>query len=119
MKIESKEIEGISIITPIVQRIDVTTCEEFKNEIATLIQQGKRTILLNLSKVNFIDSCGLGALISIFKSLTDKGWLGLCEATPNVADLFKLTRMDRLFDIYSSEKDAVQQKKSKKDPFDK
>ena len=119
MKIDSKDQEGLVIITPDIKRLDVTTCDEFKNEIISIMQKEKKMIILNLSHIDFIDSRGLGSLISIFKEITNKGWLGLCEATNNVLDLFKLTRMDRLFDIYVSEKEAIQSGIHKKELFDK
>jgi anti-sigma B factor antagonist len=108
MKADVQEKAGLFIITPHIKRLDVNTCDEFKKEVVKIIQEGKKKILLNLSHIDFIDSRGLGSLISIFKTLSDKEWLGICEPTSNVMSLFKLTRMDRIFDIYSSEEEAFQ-----------
>lgn len=118
MKIEIKEKNGVTIITPITKRIDVASYEEFKHIVLKIIDDGKTLIVLNLSQVDFIDSRGLGTLVSFYKAISDKGWLGICEASVNVLDLFTLTRMDRVFDIYPSEEDALKTATVKKDIFD-
>lgn len=118
MKIDVKEQEGMIILTPLIKRLDVTTSEEFTQEVLSISEQQKM-IIINLSKINFIDSRGLGSLIYLFKNLSLNGWLGLCEATPNALTLFEMTRMNRLFDIFNSVQEAIQFGISKKVSFDK
>jgi anti-sigma B factor antagonist len=87
----------------------VTTSTEFKARVADLINQGNNFFLLNLSEVPFVDSSGLGALISILKTLMqNNGEIVLCELNIPVLNLFKLTRMDSVFKIYASEREGLE-----------
>ncbi|MBN9378270.1 MAG: hypothetical protein BGO14_06355 [Chlamydiales bacterium 38-26] len=119
MKIEQKEKDGFYICTPFIRRLDVTNSDTFKTEMAKIIHKGCKFIILNLSKIDFMDSQGLASLISVFKNLAKEGSLGLCAATTNIQDLFTLTRMNRLFDLYNNEEEAIQRELSKKELFDK
>lgn len=119
MKIEQKEKDGFYICTPSIRRLDVTNSDTFKTEMVKIINKGHKSIILNLSKIDFMDSQGLASLISVYKNLGNEGSLGLCAATTNVKDLFILTRMNRLFELYNNEEEAVQAGLSKKELFDK
>jgi anti-sigma B factor antagonist len=57
--------------------------------------------------VRFIDSSGLGAIVSMLKLIGREGDLVLCGVTDPVMSLFKLTRMDRVFQMFPSEHDAL------------
>ena len=61
---------------------------------------GPDRILLDLHKVDFIDSSGLGAIVAAMKQLDDHQRLDLSGLTPNVEKVFRLTRMDTIFAIY-------------------
>jgi anti-sigma B factor antagonist len=63
---------------------------------------------VDLSDVRFIDSSGLGALVSGFKNaVTYKGSLALAGFQDQVRSMFELTRLNRVFDIYVSEQEAL------------
>jgi len=72
----------------------------FREEIKKLIEEGKKNFIFDFSKCNFIDSTGLGALVSIYKKCAEKGGsIKLKSLRPEVEKLFKLTRLDRVFEI--------------------
>ena len=72
----------------------------FRGEIKKLIEEGKKNFIFDFSKCNFIDSTGLGALVSIYKKCAEKGGsIKLKSLRPEVEKLFKLTRLDRVFEI--------------------
>jgi anti-sigma B factor antagonist len=71
------------------------------------IGAGNRRIVLNLSEVDFIDSSGLGAIVSSLKKIGNDGDLVICSVRETVMSLFRLTRMNRVFDILSSEEEAI------------
>lgn len=69
-------------------------------EINKLIEKGQKNFTFDFSKCDFIDSTGLGALVSIYKKCAEKGGsIKLKSLKPEVEKLFKLTRLDRVFEI--------------------
>ncbi len=66
-------------------------------------------IVLDISNVNFIDSSGLGAIVSSLKQLGGKGDLAICGINESILSLFRLTRMDRVLKIFSEKEEAVSQ----------
>jgi len=72
----------------------------FRIQINKLIEEGQKDFTFNFSKCEFIDSTGLGALVSIYKKCAEKGGsVKLKSLKPEVEKLFKLTRLDRVFEI--------------------
>lgn len=112
MKIEAENIDDILVLTPCDPIIDASSAADFKAQLVAWIQEGNTRILLDLSFIEFIDSSGLGAIISLLKLLTGKGDICLCGIRDQVMSLFKLTRMDRIFRIYQSSAEAVDAMKS-------
>ncbi|MDQ9129285.1 STAS domain-containing protein [Serratia fonticola] len=99
MNFDIQSEDGVDIIVPLVRRLDASVAVVFKQEILSFIEQGKHVILLDFSHVDFIDSSCLGALVSILKALNGRGELVLCSLNSNIQNMFKLTRMDRIFTI--------------------
>jgi anti-sigma B factor antagonist len=66
------------------------------------IENGDHQIVLDLKFVNFMDSSALGALIGAIKKMGPLGTLALAGATGPVLQLLKLTRMDKVFPLYTS-----------------
>lgn len=78
----------------------VESVADFRLKIRDYMYEGKINFVFNFSKCDFIDSTGLGALVSIYKKCVEKqGTLKLQHLKPEVNELFKLTRLDRVFDI--------------------
>jgi anti-sigma B factor antagonist len=72
----------------------------FRTKTNKLIEEGNKNFTFNFSQCNFIDSTGLGALVSIYKKCTEKGGsVKLKSLKPEVEKLFKLTRLDKVFEI--------------------
>ena len=88
-------------------RLDASKALDFKEKMRELIQQGHRTILLNLGEVEFMDSSGLGALVSSLKMLGRGGKLALCEIQEPVRALLRTTRLDRVFPIFASQEQGL------------
>ena len=76
--------------------------------IRELLNQGKRKILLNLGEVSYIDSSGIGELVSAFTSVANQsGQLKLLHLTKRVKDLLQITKLYTVFDIYDDEAHAI------------
>lgn len=115
MHLETKKENGIVIVKPLSESINAAVSTEFKGSLIDIINQGSNFVLLNLSKVGFIDSSGLGAFISILKTIElNNGKVVICEMTPPILNLFKLTRLDRVFTIASNETEGCTILKTKK-----
>ncbi|MEK7408271.1 MAG: STAS domain-containing protein [Acidobacteriota bacterium] len=69
---------------------------------------GQRKILLNLGDVSYIDSSGIGELVSAYTSVTNQGGsLKLLSLTKRVQDLLQITKLYTVFDVYDNEAHAV------------
>lgn len=90
------------MVKPVDPRIDASGSLSFKGRIVDWINQGHHFIVLDLSEVDFIDSSGLGTIVSILKTLGKGGELYISGLRETVASIFRLTRMDRVFRIYPS-----------------
>jgi anti-sigma B factor antagonist len=76
--------------------------------VRNLISDGNKKILLNLRNVNYIDSSGLGELVSAFTSMRSGGGeLKLLNLTKRVHDLFQITKLYTVFDITDDEATSV------------
>lgn len=76
--------------------------------IRDLVEQGHRKILLNLSDVDYIDSSGIGELVTAFTMVRNvKGELKLLQLTKRVHDIMQITRLFTVFDVQSEEDVAL------------
>jgi anti-sigma B factor antagonist len=98
---------GVPVVTPRVRRLDASVAPAFKQEVVQVIEGGDRRLVLDLGGVDFLDSSGLGALVSILKSLGAQGAMAVCGARGTVLSLFKLTRMDKVFTIDTDRREAL------------
>lgn len=99
--------DGVPVVVPRVQRLDASVAPAFKQQVVQLVQGGERRLVVDLAGVDFLDSSGLGALVSILKALGTQGSMAVCGAKGGVLSLFKLTRMDKVFAIDTDRRAAV------------
>ncbi|MCX7001811.1 MAG: STAS domain-containing protein [bacterium] len=87
--------------------LDVSNVKEFKEQMQTvMVAAGK--LALDLHQVTFVDSSGLGALLSCLRTLnTQGGDLKLFGLTKQVRALFELVRMQRVFDVFTTREEAL------------
>jgi anti-sigma B factor antagonist len=108
MNMKCQERNGVSIIFVQEERVDAHNSDDLKKEIKNLFEAGKKNVLVDLKDVRFIDSSGLGALVSGFKnSIAHQGTMKLSMLQPQVKSMFELTRLNRVFDIYPTTDDAM------------
>jgi len=71
-----------------------------RERMLNMVQNGKKDLLLDFSRCSFIDSTGLGVLVSIYKrTCENRGTFKLQGVNENVMKIFKLTRLDKVFEI--------------------
>ena len=107
MNVELHTEQGVKIIVPLVRRLDASVVQAYKQQVLEAIAPEPNKGLLALNHVDFIDSSCLGALVSILKSVNGQGELALCSLNDTIKNLFKLTRMDRIFAIKETRQDAL------------
>ena len=79
-----------------------------KDKIQSLLQQGRKKLVLDLGNVSYVDSAGLGQLVQIHSTAkTNGGSLRLVSVTKRLKDLLVVTKLVTIFDSYDSEADAV------------
>ena len=89
------------------ERLDSNNADKFKSEIGEYVRGGGTALILDFTKTEFIDSIGLGALVSVLKlTNNNSAKVALCGLTPQVRQIFELTRLYRLFDIYENSREA-------------
>ena len=79
-----------------------------RSAVRRLLEEGKKKILLNLAGVGYIDSSGIGELVSSYTAIEkDQGQLKLLNLTQKIQDLLTITKLLTVFDVFESEEDAL------------
>ena len=79
-----------------------------RGAIRRLVEEGKKKILLNLSGVSYVDSSGIGELVSSYTTTSSKGGqLKLLNLTQKIHDLLTITKLLTVFDVYEDEATAL------------
>ncbi len=107
MIINTTNRDDMSVLEVMNNRIDSSSAVEFKDHMKSIIDGGNHQLVLDLGRVDFIDSSGIGAIVGVLKYLGQKGTLAIVGMSQTVDRVFRLTRMDRVFSIYPTVEDAV------------
>ena len=108
MRLEIKKSGRVTVVKSLENRMDAKVAVDFKTEIGRIVDEGDRWIVFDVSEITFVDSSGLGAIVSSLKMVGKEGDLVIAGAGETVLSLFKLTRMDRVFQMFATEKEAVE-----------
>ncbi len=106
MQFNETTVGNILVTRVLDKRIAEAVSSELKTTLVGHFQNQHGVVVLDLSEVSFIDSSGLGALVAVLKSLQG-GDLVLCGLGGAVANMFKLTRMDKVFRIFQTADEAI------------
>jgi len=105
-----KQVDDVCVVIIEETRIDSFKAPSFKTEMLRLIGDGWKYILINLSAVDVIDSSGLGALTFGKRQLDEiGGTLAVCCSRDKVLTLFRISKLDKYFDIYNTEEEGILQ----------
>jgi anti-sigma B factor antagonist len=102
MQLATETVGDMLIVTATEDRIDAAGAIQFKERMRELVAQPAARVVLDLSAVTFLDSSGLGAVVSVMKLLGPGRRLELAGLTPTVDKVFRLTRMDSIFTIHAA-----------------
>lgn len=107
MTFEEAKAGDVLVLKVTASRLAADVAAAFKQGLAGYVAQGSQKIVLDMGGVSFVDSTALGALIGVLKLVGSSGELVLCSLQSNVAGMFKLTRMNKVFRIFDNRDDAV------------
>jgi anti-sigma B factor antagonist len=108
MNLTTDSINGFIVIRINEERLDAHNSADLKIEFQRFFEAGNKNLLVDMKGVRFIDSSGLGALVSGFKNATtNHGSLQLASLQPQVKSMFELTRLHRVFEIFQNVTDAL------------
>lgn len=108
LKANNRQVDGVTIVD-LSGRITLGEGSiVLRDTVRDLVSKGRKNILLNLADVTYIDSSGIGELVSAFTSVRkEQGELKLLKLTKKVHDLLQITKLYTVFDIKDDEADAI------------
>ncbi|MEJ2007433.1 MAG: STAS domain-containing protein [Acidobacteriota bacterium] len=107
MELAVNKIGEVGVAEVLVDELDAANAPDFKRDITPVVETHTK-LVLDLSRLRFVDSSGLGAILSCLRQVSAKGGdVKLCCVSKQVWTSFDLMRMHRIFDIYPTRADAV------------
>ncbi len=107
MQLQTQTRPKVLSVLVMEDRIDAASAIQFKEQMRELTQKAEHRVVLDLGRVKFLDSSGLGAIVAVKKLLGPSRVLELSSLTPTVEKVFRLTRMESIFTIHSSHEAAL------------
>ena len=108
MKAVVRQTDGVSIVD-ISGKVTIGEGDVIlRDRVNELLDGGHKSILLNLAKVKYMDSAGIGELVACYKRAKEKeGTVKLLNPSGKVYDLLQLTKLEEVFDTYRDESEAL------------
>ena len=108
MQIEERSVAGV-VVLDVKGKITLGEGDELlKDKINSLVNQGRKQILLNLAGVPYIDSAGLGEIVRTYTTVSRQGGsLKLLNLTKRITDLLSITKLLTVFETFDTENEAV------------
>jgi anti-sigma B factor antagonist len=108
MKVSTRQVDGVTILD-LSGRITLGEGSvQLRDAVRDLLTKGQKQILLNLADVNYIDSSGIGELVSAYTTGRNQGGeLKLLNLTKKVHDLLQITKLYTVFDVKDDEASAI------------
>lgn len=108
MKVTTRQVDGITVLD-LSGRITLGEGSvQLRDAVRDLLAKGSKLILLNLADVNYIDSSGIGELVSAYTTVRNQGGeLKLLNLTKKVHDLLQITKLYTVFDVKDDEASAI------------
>ncbi len=107
MKLEIINHDSVTVLVVKEDRLDAAVASAFRDAVVKVVGEGAEQIVLDLEAVSFVDSTGLGAMVSGLKALPAGGSMVLCNVGETVSALLKLTRMDKVLAVHTNREAAL------------
>jgi anti-sigma B factor antagonist len=107
MDLQVEKVDNVTVITVNAEFLDASNSREFKNQIGPALASVKH-LVLDLHRVQFVDSTGLAAILTCLKQLSVQGGeMKICQITNPVRALFDLVKMGRIVEVHKTRADAL------------
>jgi anti-sigma B factor antagonist len=108
LKMTNREVDGVTVLTLEGRIVLGEETVALREQLKSLLAEGKKKLVLNLKNVTMIDSAGLDTLVVALTSGKSSGAiLRLCHVGPRTSELLRITRLVNVFEISDSEADAL------------
>lgn len=108
MNIEVNHEHGVTVVK-LNGSLDVSVQKTLKDKLIEVAESNESDVVVDFESVNFIDSSCLGVLVSLAKRLREKkGDIKISQLSSDVMSIFQITRLDRVFEIFEKNKEAVE-----------
>jgi anti-sigma B factor antagonist len=108
MKATLRQVDGVTVVDMSGRITLGEGCTQLRELVREQLGKGTKNLLLNLADVTYIDSSGIGELVSGFTTVSNQGGkLKLLNLTKKVHDLLQITKLYTVFDVYDDEAKAI------------
>jgi anti-sigma B factor antagonist len=109
LQIDKREVNDITIVE-LKGKVTIGSGDvELRDEVIQLLEDGKKKLILNLENLKYMDSSGVGELVSTFTTVSNKGGqLKLTNLSSKIFDLLQITQLLQVFDVHESVDSALQ-----------
>lgn len=103
-----EELNGEVLVFELPERVDLNVSDELKDTLLELVEQGHFKLVFNLEKTRYMDSSGLGAVVSrIAATRANKGDIRLASPTEFIEELLEITHLNQILKCFDNLQDAV------------
>lgn len=107
MQLIVEEKAGVKVVVVSGDYLDSSNAQEFRHEVQPVLEAGGN-VIFDLSRLKFVDSSGIGVLLSCRKQVNTSGRdLKLCGVSKQVRVLFELVRLHHIFEIFNTKEEAI------------
>jgi anti-sigma B factor antagonist len=108
VKMMNSEVDGVSVVRLEGRIVLGEESNSLRERLKSLVAEGKKKIVLNMAKITYIDSAGLGTLVAAHVSAKTQGAsVRLCHLGQNFHEVLQMTKLLTVFDVYDTEAAAV------------
>ena len=108
VKLTTRQVGDVTVVDAVGRITLGEGASTFRDTIRELASKGKKKLLLNLAEVSYIDSSGIGEMVSGFTTVTNQGGaVKLLNLTKRVRDLLQITKLYTVFEVFDDEATAV------------
>ncbi len=107
MRLREDRIGEVLVLRPLTDRIGADVAASLKEQLHRHLDRTSRLLVLDLAEVGFVDSTGLGVIVSALRRARPEGDVAVCGLRGPVLSLFKLTRMDKVFRVFDGPEAAA------------
>ncbi len=108
LKMTAREVDGVTVVAMDGRIVLGEESNALRENLKTLVAEGKKKVVLNMNNITFIDSAGLGTLVAAHHSAKNQSAsLRLCHLGTKFQEVLQITKLMTIFEVYNSETEAV------------